>query len=162
MTVNGPTNQITQRLCPISHNTPHWNRYVHFSVPKWCIVGYGTGPFARLVYSLKYFFVVMRYLKNIIIRKNMLKISSVQQRIGKLTRDVTSYIGHVSLQWHHNERDGVSKHRHLNGLPNCLFRRRSKKTWKLHITGLCEGNPPLIATVPHHGNGCFSSSLISK
>ena len=35
--------QIPQRTCPISRNTPHWNRNVHISfVPKWCIVCYGT------------------------------------------------------------------------------------------------------------------------
>ena len=32
-----------------------------------------------------------------------------------------------SLEWHHNERDGVAIHRHLDCLPNRLFRRRSKK-----------------------------------
>ena len=34
---------ILQCTCPISHNAPLWNRNVHISVPKWCIVGYGTG-----------------------------------------------------------------------------------------------------------------------
>ena len=40
-----------------------------------------------------------------------------------------------SLQWRHNERDGVSNHRHLDCLFNCVFRRRSKKTSKLRVTG---------------------------
>ena len=35
--------QIPQCTCPIYHNIPLWNRIVHISVPKWCIVGYGTG-----------------------------------------------------------------------------------------------------------------------
>ena len=48
-----------------------------------------------------------------------------------------------SLQWRHNERDGVSSHRHLDWLLNRLFRRRSKKTSKLGVTGLCWGNPPV-------------------
>ena len=42
-----------------------------------------------------------------------------------------------SLQWHHNERNGVSNHQPHNCLLNCLFRHRSKKTSKLHVTGLC-------------------------
>ena len=47
-----------------------------------------------------------------------------------------------SLQWHHNERDGVSNHRRLDFLLSLLFRRTIKKTSKLRTTGLCEGNPP--------------------
>ena len=43
-------------------------------------------------------------------------------------------------QWRHNERDGVSNHRRNDCLLNHLFRRRSKKTSKLRVTGLCEGN----------------------
>ena len=45
------------------------------------------------------------------------------------------------LQWHHNECDGISNHWHPDCLLNHLFRCRSKKTSKLHITGFCEGNP---------------------
>ena len=47
-----------------------------------------------------------------------------------------------ALQWRHNEHDCVSNHRRLEGLINRLLRRRSKKTTKLRITGLCEGNSP--------------------
>ena len=48
-----------------------------------------------------------------------------------------------SLQWRHNGCDGVSNHRPHDCLLNCLFRRRSKKTSKLRVTGLCEGNSPV-------------------
>ena len=48
----------------------------------------------------------------------------------------------LPLQWRHNERDGVSNHRNLDWLLNTLFRRRSKKTSKLCVTGLCDGNFP--------------------
>ena len=52
------------------------------------------------------------------------------------------YQDHIRpLQWHHNERSGVSNHRRLECLFNRLFRLRSKKTSKLGITVLCEGNP---------------------
>ena len=40
------------------------------------------------------------------------------------------------FQWRHNERDGVPSHRRLHCLLNCWFRRRSKKTSKLRVTGL--------------------------
>ena len=52
------------------------------------------------------------------------------------------------LHWRHNERDDVSNHRRLDCLPNPLFRRRSKKTSKHRVTGLCEGNSPMT---PHRG-----------
>ena len=37
---------------------------------------------------------------------------------------------YVSLQWRHNERDGVWNHRRLNCLLNCYFRRRSQQNIK--------------------------------
>ena len=45
----------------------------------------------------------------------------------------------TTLQWCHNESDGVSNHLHLDCLFSRLFGRRSKKTSKLRATGLCEG-----------------------
>ena len=54
----------------------------------------------------------------------------------------------VSLQWRHNERSVVSNHRRRACLLNCLFRRRSRKTSKLRVTGLCKGNPPLTGGFP--------------
>ena len=54
----------------------------------------------------------------------------------------------LSLQWHHNGRDGISNHQRHNCLLNCQFMRRSKKTSKLHITGLCEGNSLVTGEIP--------------
>ena len=48
-----------------------------------------------------------------------------------------------SLQWRYNERGGISDHRRLDCLHSRFFRRRSKKTSKLCVTGLCEGNSPV-------------------
>ena len=53
-----------------------------------------------------------------------------------------------SLQGRHNERDGISNHQCLNGLLNHLFRWRSKKTSKLSITSLCEGNSLVTGEFP--------------
>ena len=53
-----------------------------------------------------------------------------------------------SLQWCQNERDGVSNYQPHDCLLNCLFRCRSKKTSKLHIIGLCEGNSPVTREFP--------------
>ena len=53
-----------------------------------------------------------------------------------------------TLQWHHNERDGVSNYKPHDCLPNGLFRRRSKKTSKLRVTGLCARNLPVTGEFP--------------
>ena len=54
-----------------------------------------------------------------------------------------------SLQWCHKHRRGVSNHQHQNCLLNHLFRCKSKKTAKLHFTGLCAGNSLEIGQSPH-------------
>ena len=48
----------------------------------------------------------------------------------------------------HNERYGVSNHRCFDCLLNRLFRRRLKKTTKLRVIGLCEGNSPVTGDLP--------------
>ena len=52
------------------------------------------------------------------------------------------------LQWRHNEHDGISNQRRLFCLHNRLFMRRSKKTSKLRVTGLCAGNSPVTGEFP--------------
>ena len=53
-----------------------------------------------------------------------------------------------SLQWHRHGRNGVSNHQHHDCLFNRLFRRISKKTSKLRVTGLCVGNSPVTGEFP--------------
>ena len=50
--------------------------------------------------------------------------------------------------WRHNGCDGVSNHPPHDCLLNRLFRHRSKKPSKLHVTGLCEGNSPVTGEFP--------------
>ena len=45
-----------------------------------------------------------------------------------------------SLQWRQYGRTGVSNHQPRHCLLNRIFRRRSNKTSKLRVTGLCVGN----------------------
>ena len=61
--------------------------------------------------------------------------------------------GMNSLQWRHNGRDSVPNHQPHDCLHNRLFRRRSKKTSKLRVTGLCAGNSP--------GTGDFPAQMAS-
>ena len=59
-----------------------------------------------------------------------------------------------SLQWRHNEHYSVSNHQPQDCLLNRLFGRRSKKTSKLRVIGLCAGNSP--------GTGEFLAQMASN
>ena len=59
-----------------------------------------------------------------------------------------------TLRRRHNGRDNVSNHQPHHCLLNRLFRRRSKKTSKLRVTGLCVGNSP--------GTGEFLAQMASN
>ena len=54
----------------------------------------------------------------------------------------------IPLQRRHYGRDGVSNHQPHHCLLNRLFRRRSKKTSKLRVTGLCAGNLAVTGEFP--------------
>ena len=54
----------------------------------------------------------------------------------------------LSLQWRYNGRDGASNHQPRHCFLNRLFKRRSKKTSKLRVTGLCVGNSPVTDEFP--------------
>ena len=56
-----------------------------------------------------------------------------------------------ALQWRHNDHDCVWSHQPHGCLLTRLFRRRSKKTSKLRVTGLCAGNSPGPVNSPHKG-----------
>ena len=56
--------------------------------------------------------------------------------------------GRQSLLWRHNGLDSVSNHQPHDCLLNRLFRRRSKKTSKLRVAGLCAGNSPGTGVFP--------------
>ena len=53
-----------------------------------------------------------------------------------------------ALHWRHNERDGASNHQRHACVLDRFFRRRSKKTSKPRVTGLCEGNSPVTGEFP--------------
>ena len=52
------------------------------------------------------------------------------------------------LEWRNNGCDSVSNHQPHDCLLNRLSRRRSKKTSKLRVTGLCAGNSPGTGEFP--------------
>ena len=59
-------------------------------------------------------------------------------------RDIASY----PLQWRHSGRDGVSNHQRSDCMRDRLLRRRSQKTSKLRVTGLCVRNSPVTGEFP--------------
>ena len=70
-----------------------------------------------------------------------------------ISHETTSFVQpgskvHWSLQWRHNKHNCVSNHQPHHCLLNRLFRRRSKKTSKLRVTGLCVGNLPVTFHFP--------------
>ena len=67
--------------------------------------------------------------------------------------DFSPAIEIYTLQWRHNGSDSVSNHQPCDCLLNRLFRRISKKTSKLRVTGLCAGNSP--------GTGEFPAQMAS-
>ena len=82
----------------------------------------------------------------------------------------------LSLQWRHNERYGVSNFQRHDCLHNRVFRRRSKKTSKFRVTGLCVGNSPVTGKFPsqmassaenvsiwwRHNVTCYMLHILSK
>ena len=56
-----------------------------------------------------------------------------------------------TLLWRHNDHDCGSNYQPHGCLLNRLFRRKSKKTSKLRVTGLCVGNSPGPVNSPHKG-----------
>ena len=57
----------------------------------------------------------------------------------------------ITSQWRHNDHDSVSNHQPHGCLLKRLYMRWSKKTSKLCVTGLCEGNSPGSVNSPHKG-----------
>ena len=93
--------------------------------------------------------------------KRQVKCCNIFRKLQHLTE--TSWFSHSlslywpivegmkTLQWRHNDHDDVSNHQTHGCLLNRLFWRRSKKTSKLRVTGLCAGKSPGPVNSPHKG-----------
>ena len=79
-------------------------------------------------------------IRNILRLKNKIW-NNIQQ--NALDTSPRSRVEFGALQWRHDERNSVPNHQPHECLLNDLFGRRSKKTWKLCVTGLCAGNSPV-------------------
>ena len=95
------------------------------------------------------------------LQKMHLEMSSAKCRPSWLVLNVLSPIWFlrrsqmtVAVRWRHIERDSVSNHQPYQCLLNRLFIRRSKKTSKLRVTGLCVENST--------GTGEFPAQMASN
>ena len=75
-------------------------------------------------------------------------------RLGTLRFNLRVPDLQMALRWCHNDGDSVSNHQPHDCLLSCLFGRKSKKTSKLRVTGLCVGNSP--------GTGEFPAQMASN
>ena len=75
-------------------------------------------------------------------------IGIIQVRVFLLVGRQHACTWNNKFQWRHNEHDGLSNHQRFHCLLNCRPRRRSKKTPKLRVTGLCVGNSPVTGEFP--------------
>ena len=71
--------------------------------------------------------------------------------LTKISENIRGHKASMTLHWRHNDHDSVSNHQPHGCLLNHLFRRRSKETSKLRVTGLCVGNSPGPVNSPHKG-----------
>ena len=77
-------------------------------------------------------------------------IIAMSFHIDPLTNGNLPHHGEITaLQWRHNDHDSVSNDQPHGCLLNRLFRRRSKKTSMLRVTGLCVGNSSGPVNSPH-------------
>ena len=80
-----------------------------------------------------------------------------RSRHSRRMRDSQVYVfGKRRMQWRRENIEQMLTHKRnrtacIHCLLNRLFRRRSKKTSKLLVTSLCEGNPPVTSGSPHKG-----------
>ena len=66
---------------------------------------------------------------------------------GRKLKNIRYHENHT-LPWRHNGLDSVSNHQPHHCLLSRLFGRRSKKTSKLRVTGLCAWNSPGTGEFP--------------
>ena len=109
----------------------------------WCVAGNEIGN-ARVNQAILIVKTLIIYIQGLASNPNINIYEAIHVTApppSPLTPDNTYFVD--TLQWRHRERDGVSNHQPDDCLLNRLFRHRSKKTPKLRVTGLCEGNSPV-------------------
>ena len=123
-----------------SHETISWDDFLYYYSSVWIKLHITLEAITDIT-------ILVRYLSV----KSLWLVWSLNLRVPDLQmgcRDLTSWPGAPTLQWRHNEGDGVSNRLRLDCLFDLLFKRRSKKASKLQVTGFSEGNPPVTGGFP--------------
>ena len=108
-----------------------WSSEVHTRPAHPCMVSLDSGKIMWKAYDV-----------NLACTRPMVQMSIAQRT------DFTLTVFVCALHWRHNENDGLSNHQPHDCLLKRLFKRRSKKTSKLRVTGLCVGNSPVTGEFP--------------
>ena len=74
--------------------------------------------------------------------------SVASEHIHQSPQATETDVTNTALQWRHDKRDVVSNHQPHDCLLKRLFRRKSRETSKLRVTGLCAGNSPVTGEFP--------------
>ena len=116
-------------------------------------------PLVKWNYKLgtnTYWMIMLRFFCALLTLRVMTLSDQYLSALKANTTERISPSSHVSLalQWRHNGHNGVSNHQPHGCLLSRLFGRRSKKTSKLRVTGLCAGNSP--------GTGEFPAQMASN
>ena len=109
--------------------------------PVWTVNPYRT---ESILWNINIFLLKLSYL-NIMVTQVVESILHGRHVTVNNQYHCCSWAGNATLQWRHNECDGVWNHRPLDCLLKRLFRRRPKKTSKLCVTGLSREGNPLVA-----------------
>ena len=127
----------------------HWAIAI-YSCPHVCFWVWWVGDNVRTMTSqtLK----ILQILYTLCSFRSMIR-SITKMSVIKINSSQTAH-KNMSLLWRHNGQGNVSNHQPHDCLLNRLFRRRSKKTSKLRVTGFCAGNSP--------GTGEFPAQMASN
>ena len=102
-----------------------------------------------LVRQTRALYVINKYTTSVWMHKGHTSTVAINRPQFATHRGVHNQSPWKILQWRHNGRGSVSNHQPHHCLLNCLFRRRSKKTSKLRVTGFVRGIHRRPVNSPH-------------
>ena len=121
-------NPLGESLCVLLDDKVNWKTHIHYIS---CKLPIGISVISKL--------------------KRLSNDDSLVTLYHSFIHSYICYRNHVALRWRQNGRDSVSNHQPRHCLLSLLFGRRSKKTSKLRVTGLCVGTSPGPVNSPHKG-----------
>ena len=137
--------------CQNFHLIEHW--VIHGSMNNNNYLYFHQGSISSIVEQRPTFMIAREVQqstidKSFIPNRTWTSFSSIFRHHFALSCSIHPLVHCIALQWCHNVCDGVSNHQPHDCLLNRLFRRRSKNTSKLLVTGLCAENSPVTGEFP--------------